>query len=398
MRFLYSILLFATILLTPFSASSQYSDSIKISILTCYPGPQVYELYGHTAIRVQQGNRDVTFNYGIFSFSEPNFIYRFVKGDANYMLSFYDFEIFFHEYQKRHSKVVEQQLNLNQQDSQRMLYLLLDNALPENRNYRYNYIYDNCSTRPRDIIERTIGSKLKYGESNANSLSFRDIMRQYNANYPWQAFGIDLALGYELDHNISNREKMFAPIYLLKSLEGASYTDSNGITKKLVTNTVILNNGSDSGAILPPTPWYYTPCTIAWYILLITVAITIYDQRRKKINKIYDSLLYFIYGCAGCIIFFLIFVSIHAATSPNLVGLWLHPFYLIPAIIIWIKPAKSFLNLYQMINFAQLLITVLLWGFLPQSGDCAFVPLMLIPTIRQLNYIIINRQCVKTDK
>lgn len=389
----------ATIFGNSLKANEAESNPIRISLITCYPGPDVYALYGHTAIRVTQGENDYVFNYGMFSFSEPNFIYRFVKGDAHYILGYYPFVNFMPEYVDRGSKVVEQVLNLTTEEKERMLSLLLDNAKIENRAYRYNYIYDNCSTRPRDLIEKVVGPTLKYAPiKEATDVTFRDMMRWYNSNYPWQQFGIDLALGSGLDHNITQREMMFAPIKLEESLNGATYENQDKKCVSLVAETIVLNEAPEYGAILPPTPWWQTPTFWTYFLLGFTISLTVIGQTRGRWFKGFDCALNIAYTLGGCVIFFLIFVSTHAATSPNLVGVWLNPFYIVPAILIWIKSSYRFLYYYQITIFATLILLLSAWYWLPQVGNSAFYPLMLCPAIRSLNYIIEYRRCVKKGK
>ncbi|MDY4881423.1 MAG: DUF4105 domain-containing protein, partial [Muribaculaceae bacterium] len=208
------------------SPAAVATDSITASVITCYPGGEIYEVYGHTAIRMRGSDFDEVFNYGVFDFYSANFVYRFVKGDAMYLVVHYPYEYFIPEYRERGSKVVEQVLNLPQKHVRAMLDYLLWNCLPQNRAYRYDYIGDNCSTRPRDIVERAVGGTMEYPADTRPELTFRDIMREYNGNYPWLSLGIDLALGADLDKPTSARDKMFAPLYLEKALDGASYTDS----------------------------------------------------------------------------------------------------------------------------------------------------------------------------
>jgi len=64
---------------------SRPADSLRVSFITCYPGPEIYELYGHEAIRIRSNTMDSVWNFGIFDFREPNFVYRFVKGETDYM-------------------------------------------------------------------------------------------------------------------------------------------------------------------------------------------------------------------------------------------------------------------------------------------------------------------------
>lgn len=373
------------------------SDSTyRVSIVTCYPGPIVYELYGHTAIRITHGGTDNAYNFGMFSFSKPNFIYRFVKGETDYALGCYPFAYFMPEYVRRDSKIVEQVLNLDQKQAAELYRRLEFLARPENREYRYNYVYDNCATRPRDMIESVTGG-LNYPQPADPTLSFRDIMRGYAANYPWYQFGIDLVLGPGIDFDLSTRQQMFAPIYLMQTLAATTYTDSNGHTVPVVAETNVLFDGSES-PILPPTPWYLTPMYTAVIMLLITVVVTCIDIRRLRTSRWLDTLWFLLTGLAGCLIFFLIFVSEHEATSPNYLAFWLNPFCLAGAILPWIKSARKILYLYHFINFATVLLLMLAWGFLPQQANAAFFPLMACTLLRSANYVVIYRKCARKSK
>ncbi len=142
-----------------FAAKAQVSgdSTLRVSIITCYPGQQVYALYGHTAIRIQTGDTDMAYNFGMFSFDKPNFVYRFVKGETDYALGSYPFVYFMPEYIRRNSKVVEQVLNIDNRQARALYEKLEYLSLPENREYRYNYVLDNCATRPRDLVEEAVG-------------------------------------------------------------------------------------------------------------------------------------------------------------------------------------------------------------------------------------------------
>lgn len=397
MRFIRTSILavvFSTISI--FNLSANYNDSIKISLITCFPGPQIYEVFGHTAIRVDSEQGDIVFNYGIFDFNSPNFIYRFVKGLTDYKLAYYPFDYFLGDYVNRNSRVVEQVLNLDKEHSLYLLQLLQENAEPANRTYRYNYIYDNCSTRPRDLLEKVTAGTIEY-PAPQDTLTFRDEMHFYNKNYPWFQFGIDMVLGPGLDYMLTHREQMFVPMVLMNACAEATYT-SNGKRIPLVSQTIILNDVPADAGSMGPTPWYLTPVTVSIIIFLITITITIYDYRRQKVTKIFDSLLFTVMGVAGIIIFFLIFISTHAATSPNMLAFWLNPFCFIPAIFIWIKQANKLLLLYHFTNFAVLLILLAAWYWLPQVGNIAFFPLILCSVLRSFNYILISRKCERNDK
>ena len=370
------------------------ADNVVVSLITCYPGQNIYELYGHTELRVRGKGYDWVFNYGTFDFRAPNFIYRFVKGETDYMLAGYPSEYMYVGYENR--KIVEQVLNLTPEQARAVSNALFNGAQPENRTYRYKYVLDNCSTRPRDIVEAVVGESLQYPPM-PSGLTFRSMMHSYNANYAWQQFGIDLALGSGLDYELDARQQMFAPISLMQAFGGATI-ERGGERVPLVTDTNTLNPGSDEGDILPPTPWYLHPMTLAVALLLAMAALSVRDVRRRKSTRWVDSLLFGIAFLGGAVVAFLVFISTHEATSPNYNLLWLHPLHIVPAVLVWIKSAKKVVVCYHFVNFAVIFITMALWAVLPQCANAAFFPLMGALAVRSLSYLMVTRNTAKPQQ
>lgn len=388
------------------TSNNTQEDSLRISLVTCYPGPEIYELYGHSAIRVvivpsKQNieinnmcvhSQDIVFNYGIFSFDEPNFAYRFAKGVANYCLEYYPFNYFIAQYKERGSRVEEQVLELTTEQKQKMLSLLFENAEEENKYYRYNYILDNCSTRPRDIIEKVVGESLQWGEAgNSKDDTFRKIMHRYDHNYAWEVLGIDLALGHRIDEPITLREKHFVPMLLEQSLIGATM-QVNGKRIKVADTPQVLVEGSTEGTVEAATPWYIHPLAWASVLLLITIAITVYDYRHSTLSRWYDSILLMLFAVLGCVIYFLIYVSIHEATSPNWVSYWVNPCYILPLVLIWIRPAYRVLYWYTYINLSILVVLLVAGWCLWQDYNATFYPLIASMALRQGYFVYLYRR------
>ena len=371
----------------------EHTDNIIVSLITYYPGEQIYELYGHSGLRVVlPDGRGILYNYGIFDFGAPNFVYRFVKGETDYKVKGYSDVYMLHGYSGR--KVVEQVLNLSQEQALKTYEYLVENALPWNATYRYNYVLDNCSTRPRDIIEMATDGTLEY-PAMRDTTTFRKMMHRYNENYAWSRFGIDIALGEGLDYTLDYRKQMFVPMVLMEACAGATIMQA-GERVPLVKCTNILNEGSDTGSVLPPTPWWATPISVFVALFFVMALFTWRDIKRGKVTRWVDSLLYGFLAIYGLLLFFLIFISTHEATSPNWHGLWLNPFYLLPTVLIWIKSAKKLLYCYHFVNFALLIALMVMWYWIPQKTDVAVFPLILCSVMRSINYILIFRK-KKTD-
>jgi len=367
---------------------AQSCDTV-VSLLTCAPGSEIYELEGHTAIRIKSPQLDAVVSYGVFDFHAPNFVYRFVKGETDYMAAAIPWQFFAKEYEMSHRRVDEQVLNLTQAQTRKLVGLIEENLLPQNRTYRYNYVKDNCATRPLLMIEKAIEDSLTLGHTvydvQPYPASFRDVMRSYHKNYPWYQFGIDLALGSGIDYPLSSREYSFAPLLLEQQIAGATVGGSHLAQEARV---VISDNGVDP--VNGPTPFYLTPLFVCWLVLALLVWVTVRDNRRGKVTKWVDAVYFGIMGLAGLLLTFLIFVSVHEATSPNYLYIWLNPFCLIPAIFIWLKNCKKVVLSYQIINFAAVLILCLGWWWIPQSANAAFLPLVLGDLLRSASYIRLN--------
>ena len=216
-------------------------------------------------------------------------------------------------------------------------------------------------------------------------------MSHYNGNYPWEAFGIDLALGLSADTVISYRQKLFIPMHLMSAVAAATVDRPGGGQEPLVTATRVLNPGSDQGTVLPPTPWWATPLALAVLLLAAVCYATWRDLRRGRLSRLCDSVLFLAYGLAGCIVYFLIFVSTHESTSPNLDGLWLHPFYLLPAVMVWVPKWRKPLLWLHGAMLVEMAVFMIVAPFLPQHFNIAFYPLMLVIVLRSFNYVMLNR-------
>ena len=365
----------------------------EISLVTCYPGSRNYELYGHTMIRVQIEGQDLLFNYGIFNFKQSGFIYRFVKGDCDYSLAAYPMQYLTQGYEDR--KIVEQVLDLDDAQKVDIISFLWNNVQPENAVYRYGWAYNNCATKPRDIIENAVGGSLEYGNPKRGEATFRSIMAHFDKNYPWQQFGIDMVLGYDLDHKLDYREQMFSPIILMEAMADATQ-ERDGKRIPVVKATNILVEGGDEGAVLGPTPMVLTPMFVLTLLLLIVLALTIKERLGKRHYRWLDSVVFGVYGLVGVLVAFLTFVSSHYGTSSNLHIVWLHPLLLLPAIMEWIKRMRPLVAIIHVVNALLIVLLAAGWYWLPQSGNMALVPMAGISLIRSVNYVIaLKRGCVK---
>ena len=314
-------------------------DSVEVSLLTCSPHDVVYSLYGHTALRYHdlRTGEDWTFNYGVFNFNKPFFVLRFLFGLTDYELGVVPFRVFRAEYSRYGCAVTEQVLNLTPEEKLRLRMALEENYKEENRVYRYNFIFDNCTTRSRDVVERNMGGeKVKYAsqmpevplEEDRNT--YRKLLHSLTQGHPWAEFGNDLCLGLRADLRISWREKQFLPLELMADVEGGRIIGGGGVRPLVKTTRYAL----EPGVQFVNQGFPLTPMQCFCLLLALSVAVTVVEVRRRKTFVLFDALLMTVVGVAGVLIG-LLFFSEHPTTSTNLQIFLLCPatLFFIPSVV-----------------------------------------------------------------
>ena len=368
-RFLLSIL-FLTALLPMWSSPM---DSVRISLLTCAPGSEIYALFGHSAIRYEnpEKDQDWVFNYGMFSFKEPNFVMRFVKGETDYQLGVVPFRYFETEYALRGSSVYQQVLNLTDEEKVRLISLLEENYLPSNRVYRYNYFYDNCTTRARDKVEESIQGKVVYPETE-KEVSFRDIIHEFTAGSEWGEFGIDLCLGSEADEPIDERKQMFAPFYMMEAARGAMIHRADTVVPLVLEEFKVVD------AVLENEPAFpLSPMTCAMGLLVATAFVVGWGIRKGRPCLAWNVLMFFLQGLGGCIVAFLFFFSLHPTVGSNWLLMLFHPLALFYLPIMIYRGIKGKKDPYHWLNVVLLTSFMILMPFISQEFNLTVLPLAL---------------------
>lgn len=372
-------------LLLPFPLMAE-EEGLQISLLTSSPYEgEVFTVYGHAALRVKDDTHklDYVFNYGIFSFSQPHFIYRFAKGETDYMLGACRYSDYMIEYQMRGSGVTEQKLNLSPEESQRLWLALSVNYEPQNRTYRYNFFFDNCATRPVRLIEENVTGKIVY-RWQPEEKTFRDMINYCTRNHPWLTFGCDLALGSPTDRVATAHEMMFLPEYMKEAIASAVIVDAEGNERPLVQQSIVVPADEEEDL---PMEWL-TPLFCAIIICIASLALTFYEYRKRYVGRWHDILLFTLAGIGGLVLFFLSFISEHPCTCPNWNMLWLHPLQLSILPLSLVKNGRKAVFYYHFINFAAIMIMLLGWRFIPQHFNHAIIPLIITLGVRSASYIL----------
>lgn len=358
------------------------SDSAYISLITASPGEEIYAQYGHTAIRVvdPKNGFDLVFNYGLFDFNSPNFLYRFVKGETDYVCGAFSYSDFLLEYQMENRNVTQQILNLNPTEKESIWQALMKNIQPEFRTYRYNFFFNNCSTKPRDVVVRGIDGKVDY-RSDLHFPTLRSVVHHYTNSHPWTQFGIDLLIGAQADHSASLSDQQFAPELLFKTFATAVIIDDSANIRPLVLET--RQAVSLDASRLPMASSLPGPVPVAWFLCLLVAACTLYEFLKHKHFQAVTAVLYGIFGITGSIIAFMVLFSIHPTTHVNYLLLWLNPLQLIFAFgMIFGSFRKRIANPYLAVNLLlQLFALAGIW-FLPQHVHPAMIPLLLLLLMR----------------
>ena len=366
-------------------------DKREISLLTCSPGEQVYELFGHTAIRVTDPARgvDVVFNYGLLSFDEPNFVWRFVRGETDYLLGCTDFQYFIAEYGIRGSGVTEQVLALDSLQKNRIIEALATNSLPGNRLYRYNFLFNNCTTKARDKILEAVGGEVAYSAASVgDSLSFRDIVHLHTAANEWYQFGMDMLLGAPADEIAKRSGAQFAPFVLMREFADATIS-ADGSTRRLV--------GAQHELLLPQKREAVrnnlTPFNVSLLLLLFTLVVMLCERRSGRTFWLWDILLMLLQALSGSVLLFMVLFSQHPAVDCNWLLLWLNPlpFVLLPILLyrVWKGLSMGFMWL----QVAMPALFIVASPLLPQSFPAPLYVCAVTVIIRSLFYIYKDKIC-----
>jgi len=324
--------LLITVLLNSIPSGAQEEmDSVEVGLLTCSPHNEVYSLYGHSALHwhdLRTGQHFV-FNYGVFDYRKPHFVWRFMMGQTDYMLECTtNLARWCDYYRKWGSEVKEQVLNLTPAEKRNLEQALaLNLRTPE---YRYNFFFDNCSTRPRNIIEKSLEGTVTYDEhTEYEGTSFRKLIHECTEGHPWAAFGNDLLLGVNADRTISQRERQFLPRQLSWDFDHAQVERSGKKEPLVLCTTILVAKGEQP--LEKEFPLSPLACTLL--LLIVSIAIAAYEMRSKTICIWWDIALMTATSLAGCILLLMVF-SEHPATSLNLQLLILNPLPLlfIPAV------------------------------------------------------------------
>lgn len=388
-----TVLLLFLITITSANAQKTLSNNSQISILTCSPGHELYSTFGHTAIRVTDFDNkfDWVFNYGTFNFMEPNFYGHFIQGRLNYMLTIEEFKSFSYSYSNDKRDVFEQILTLTNDEKQQIFSFLMWNAQDENKYYLYDFFWDNCATRVRDIFMDLFGDSLVFPERKWN-VSFRDLTDNYLDDTPWIHFGIDLVLGLPADSIVDNFYVQYMPAYMDTVFQSSIIKKDTTYNIVSERKTLISTHVKDEIG----SKKYYSPTVVFWALFVIISLISVFEFRKKKRHYGIDTFLLFLIGFISLLISFLWFGTEHRGANYNLNIIWALPTHFIAAIWILINKKSVFLNKYLFATGFYMLIFLPFWNIIPQKIPYALIPLFLTVGLRFILLYFIDRKIKAT--
>ena len=365
-----------------------YFDGLKVYLLTCGPGNEAYSLFGHTAIRISQPERgqDFVVNYGMFSFSQDYFVLRFVFGITDYQMGICDYCYFEQEYRSEGRWVFQQELNLTSSEKEALLTSIDENYKPQNRTYRYNFFYNNCTTKARDIIFENLNGQIVNLNKVDLGVSFRDLCHSKTYNHRWSQFGNDLLLGIMADMPTTRSEQQFLPENLMRDFSKAVVA-GNGKRQKLVKSESYIVEKQTVVQETSRKDSLTSPRALLTAISVIIIAISIFETRNRKILWFTDAMLLMITGAAGMILFSMIF-SQHPTVRINLQILVLNPISFFMAIPLALQERKKRTSWWHKGYIACLVLGITGGLFQHYAEGILILALSLL-----IRYIIITMLC-----
>ncbi len=375
-------------------AQSEDDNTIDVSILTIGPGANLYDKFGHSAFRVHDRSTqiDYVFNYGTYDFNTPNFYTKFARGKLLYSLSVETYDNFYARYVQQNRWVKEQVLNLTPDQEIAMFEYLKNNSLPENRKYKYDFFYDNCATKIRDVLVDVMDENIQYKDSLPfEAKTFRELIQQ-NVHYnSWGSLGMDVGIGAVTDVTATAWEHQFLPDYVYEAAKIATVTKEGQESALVKTENFLFENSPEE----EQHPFLGSPLFVFGIIGLVILLITYRDYRNQTRSRFLDSLIFLITGFVGVVLLLLWLATDHTATANNYNMLWAFPFSVIFTFAIGRKSPKRWLRKY--IVFLLLLMALIALHSMTgvQGFAIGFIPLFIALTVRYL-YVIrfLKRQVI----
>lgn len=352
------------------SAAAQDSSRIKISLLTCTPGEELYSTFGHSALRVIDSNSvtDHVYNFGTFNFDDAGFYLKFVRGHLRYYVNVEEFQDFKFGYIAENRGITEQDLNFTAAEKIIIHRALIENKKEENKFYMYDFFFDNCTTRLRDILVKYHQPKPLLPAVMPTTYTFRNAIHQYldGNNMLWSKFGIDILLGAPTDAVMTISQQQFLPENLMKAVDSTKNTELVSSSK----NLYVLSESNIKKS-------FFTPFVLFASVLLVFVLLSLFKNTiTQNILKLLDSFLFFSVGLLGLLLVFMWVGTAHIMTKNNYNLLWAWPMHIVYAF--FVHKSSRGVKTYSMLLCIFLVLLLCSWFFLAQKMNNALLPLIVL--------------------
>ncbi|MBR3519700.1 MAG: DUF4105 domain-containing protein [Paludibacteraceae bacterium] len=386
------------LLLLLISLSFVSNAKTSVYVITTFPSNRaVYTVWGHTALLVSTDSTSVVYNYGVFDFSD-DFVYKFLAGETDYCLETDRPQNTTEEIIWKNCYAYLQELNLTDEEAEKVRIALVENTKPENKYYRYKFFSDNCATRPRRLLERCMGG-ITYVPAG-NTESYRDKIHALCSSTPWLRLGIDLSLGSGADAVIPDSMVSFLPVELMAQFDSASIVDQGGEQRPMVRKKAQL--WKPQSRAFKDDSFFTTPLAVGLLLLLLSLVSLFFAWRSvcKAYVRVYGTILFLAMGLAGVLIFFLTFFSTHECTFPNFNLMWVNPLHLVVAGIVAVGARNRFSKVVIGLDMLFCVGYVLLIAMLPQSTCAEFILFAMSLIISGLSYTMVYKKSffAKFDK
>jgi len=362
------------------SAQAQDSSHLRISLLTCTPGEELYSTFGHSAYRVIDSSkafndnwRDAVYNYGTFNFDDDGFYLKFVRGKLLYYVSATTFQDFKYDYETTNRGITEQVLLLTPAEKTTIQRFLNENLKEENKYYKYDFFLDNCTTRLRDILKKNHDSSFCQKPVMPVGSRFRQAIHQYldKNNKDWSKLGIDILLGQPCDVVMTAEQMQFLPDNLMISLDSSDHP--------MVVSSQNLYPITDENS----KGSFFTPFIVFSFLVIFIVLIG-YTKNKfaRAFLQGFDGLFFFFTGVLGIILIFMWVGTDHSMTKNNFNLIWAWPTHTIMAF--FVNSKKSWVKKYFKFTAIALLAVLVSWFFLPQQMNNALIPIVLLLIYRSI--------------
>lgn len=378
MKLRLSFFSFLLISLLGFSQQRTLTADAEVSVITFGPGTSLNDAFGHNAFRIKDNSQqiDLVYGYGEYDFDAPNFYLKFARGKLNYLISRHRFRDVFYHYKKYNRRIDEQVLNLSFEEKQRLFDFLENNYKPENRRYLYDFFYDNCATRIRDVSNTASNGKIEYKlPEDFEQKTFRGLIYEHVNRNSWGSLGIDIALGSVIDREVAPYEYMFLPKYIHSFFDSATIHNSDALVKS--ASTLYESKEENASGFSP-----ISPLVILSLIALVILYITYKNHKSNSRSKWLDTVIFGITSLIGILLLLLWFATDHTTTGYNYNLLWAFPLNLLLLFQLRKDKVKNWVKGYLKFLIVMLCLMTLHWIIGVQVFAITLIPLLIAILIR----------------